>query len=53
MGKNNHALFHAVKDGLVSPPVSGQTNLGCGEWDFSNNTYITWAAQKGGVVSSG
>lgn len=28
------------KDGLVSPPVSGQTNLGCGEWDYSCNTYI-------------
>lgn len=29
------------KDGLVSPPVSGQTNIGCGEWDYSCNTYIT------------
>ncbi|MBL4710871.1 MAG: T9SS type A sorting domain-containing protein [Flavobacteriales bacterium] len=29
------------KNGLVSPPVSGQTNLGCGEWDYSCNTYIT------------
>jgi len=28
------------KDGLVSPPVQGQTNLGCGEWDYSCNTYI-------------
>ncbi len=28
------------KNGLVSPPVSGQTNLGCGEWDYSCNTYI-------------
>ncbi|MGD1844736.1 MAG: T9SS type A sorting domain-containing protein [Salibacteraceae bacterium] len=27
-------------DGLVSPPVAGQTNLGCGEWDYSCNTYI-------------
>src|SRR5690554_5215652 len=29
------------KDGLVSPAVSGQTNIGCGEWDYSCNTYIT------------
>jgi len=29
------------KNGLVSPPISGQTNLGCGEWDYSCNTYIT------------
>lgn len=28
-------------DGLVSPAVSGQTNIGCGEWDYSCNTYIT------------
>ena len=28
------------KDGLVSPPVVGQTNIGCGEWDYSCNTYI-------------
>lgn len=28
------------KDGLVSPPVVGQTNRGCGEWDYSNNTFI-------------
>ncbi len=28
------------KNGLVSPPVSGQTNIGCGEWDYSCNTYI-------------
>ena len=29
------------KDGLVSPPITGQTNRGCGEWDYSCNTYIT------------
>jgi len=29
------------KDGLVSPPISGQTNRGCGEWDYSCNTYLT------------
>lgn len=28
------------KDGLVSPPISGQTNIGCGEWDYSCNTSI-------------
>jgi len=28
------------KDGLVSPPISGQTDKGCGEWDYSCNTYI-------------
>ena len=29
------------KDGLISPPISGQTNIGCGEWDYSCNTFIT------------
>jgi len=33
------------KDGLVSPPISGQTNVGCGEWDYSCNTYITDSTQ--------
>lgn len=28
------------KDGLVSPPISGQTNNGCGEWDYSCNTSV-------------
>lgn len=28
------------KNGLISPPIAGQTNLGCGEWDYSCNTYI-------------
>ena len=28
------------KDGNVSPPISGQTDIGCGEWDYSCNTYI-------------
>ncbi|MFT4755931.1 MAG: hypothetical protein ACI91R_000568, partial [Vicingaceae bacterium] len=27
------------KDGLIS--TSGQRNLGCGEWDYSCNTYLT------------
>ncbi len=33
------------KDGLVSPPIAGQTNVGCGEWDYSCNTYITDSSQ--------
>ncbi len=28
------------KNGLVSPGVAGQTNIGCGEWDYTCNTYI-------------
>ena len=28
------------KDGNISPGISGQTNIGCGEWDYSCNTYI-------------
>lgn len=28
------------KDGLISPPVQGQTNIGCGEWDYTCNTYV-------------
>ncbi len=29
------------KDGLISPGIAGQTNIGCGEWDYSCNTYLT------------
>ena len=28
------------KNGLVSPGIQGQTNIGCGEWDYTCNTYI-------------
>jgi hypothetical protein len=28
------------KNGLISPGVAGQTNIGCGEWDYTCNTYI-------------
>ncbi len=28
------------KDGNVSSPISGQTDVGCGEWDISCNTYL-------------
>ncbi len=35
-------MYYSIrcKNGLVSPGVSGQTNIGCGEWDYSCNTYI-------------
>ena len=33
------------KDGLVSPPVAGQTNVGCGEWDYSCNTNLVDSTQ--------
>ncbi len=29
------------KDARVSPPIAGRTNEGCGEWDYSCNTYLT------------
>jgi len=29
------------KDARISPPIQGRTNEGCGEWDYSCNTYIT------------
>ncbi|MBK6330424.1 MAG: T9SS type A sorting domain-containing protein [Bacteroidetes bacterium] len=28
------------KNGLISPAVQGQTNIGCGEWDYTCNTYV-------------
>ena len=37
------------KDGLVSVP--GNTNMGCGEWDYSCNTYITDSARVDSVLS--
>lgn len=33
------------KDGLVSPGIQGQTNIGCGEWDYSCNTNIVDSTQ--------
>lgn len=33
------------KDGLVSPNIPGQTNIGCGEWDYSCNTNIVDSTQ--------
>lgn len=37
------------KDGLISVP--GNTNRGCGEWDYSCNTYITDSARVDSVLS--
>ncbi|MFC2111390.1 LamG-like jellyroll fold domain-containing protein, partial [Bacteroidota bacterium] len=33
------------KDGKVSPATSGQTDIGCGEWDASCSSYITDSTQ--------
>ena len=38
------------KDGLVS--VQGNTNLGCGEWDYSCNTYITDSSKVDSVLAT-
>jgi hypothetical protein len=40
------------KNGLVSPAVSGQTDIGCGEWDISCNTFITDSSQTDSVLST-
>lgn len=40
------------KDGLVSPAISGQTNIGCGEWDYSCNTYITDSSRIDSIKTS-
>lgn len=37
------------KDGLVSVP--GNTNRGCGEWDYSCNTYITDSSRVDSLLS--
>lgn len=37
------------KDGLVSVP--GNTNRGCGEWDYSCNTYITDSSRVDSIMS--
>ncbi|MBN2747371.1 MAG: T9SS type A sorting domain-containing protein [Bacteroidales bacterium] len=39
------------KNGNVSPAVSGQTDIGCGEWDASCNTYITDSSRVDSVLS--
>lgn len=38
------------KDGLVSPNISGQTNIGCGAWDYSCNTYVHDSLQADSVL---
>lgn len=40
------------KNGNVSPPVSGQTDIGCGEWDISCNTYIHDSTSIDSITSS-
>ena len=37
------------KDGLISVP--GNTNQGCGEWDYSCNTYITDSSRVDSILS--
>lgn len=39
-------------DGLVSPPVAGQTNVGCGEWDYSCNTYLHDSSRVDSTLST-
>ncbi|MBK7761792.1 MAG: T9SS type A sorting domain-containing protein [Bacteroidetes bacterium] len=39
------------KNGLVSPGTPGQTNIGCGEWDYSCNTYITDSSRVDSMLS--
>ncbi len=41
------------KDGLVSPGIAGQTNIGCGEWDYSCNTNIVDSTQVDSLKSVG
>ncbi len=41
------------KDGLVSPGIQGQTNIGCGEWDYSCNTNIVDSTQVDSLKSVG
>ncbi|RLD48742.1 MAG: hypothetical protein DRI88_02415 [Bacteroidetes bacterium] len=52
-GTTYHKILMAYnmccKDGLVSVP--GNTNLGCGEWDYSCNTYITDSAKVNSVIN--
>jgi len=40
------------KDGLVSPPVTGQTNIGCGEWDVNCHTYIHDSSRVDSVLNT-
>lgn len=40
------------KDGLVSQGTTGQTNIGCGEWDYSCNTYLTDSTRADSLPAS-
>jgi hypothetical protein len=40
------------KDGLVSAGTAGQTNKGCGEWDYSCNTYLTDSTRTDSLAST-
>ncbi len=39
------------KDGNVSPGITGQTDVGCGEWDASCNTYIHDSTRIDSVIA--
>ncbi len=39
------------KDGLVSPPIQGQTNIGCGEWDYTCNTYVVDSSRTDSMLT--
>ncbi|GEM_PF-50193 len=38
-------------DGLVSQPYTGQTNIGCGEWDYSCNTFVIDSSRVDSSIS--
>jgi hypothetical protein len=40
------------KDGLVSPPISGQTDIGCGEWDINCHTYLYDSTRVDSIFST-
>lgn len=40
------------KDGNVSPGISGQTNIGCGEWDYSCNTYVIDSLRTDSILAN-
>lgn len=40
------------KDGNISPGISGQTNIGCGEWDYSCNTYVIDSLRTDSILAN-
>ena len=40
------------KNGNVSPPISGQTDIGCGEWDINCHTYITDSTRVDSILAT-